>query len=71
MGAIMETDENAVKVITLLQQELRTLLKMRFGEVRTVRTVQSRDFEIDCDSGVILCDYYVIFLFYQFIWCHK
>ena len=35
----METDENAVKVVTLLQQELRTLLKMRFGEVRTVRTV--------------------------------
>ena len=29
----METDENAVKLTTLITSELQTLLKLRFGEV--------------------------------------
>mmetsp|Transcript_20325 Transcript_20325/g.19632 ORF Transcript_20325/g.19632 Transcript_20325/m.19632 type:complete len:371 (+) Transcript_20325:132-1244(+) len=31
-GAIMETDEYALKIIALLQSDLKTLLNMRFGE---------------------------------------
>ena len=30
---LMDTDENAVKLTTLITSELQTLLKLRFGEV--------------------------------------